>query len=325
MLDNVTTIAEQLVADLQQAESACGNWTDARQADALVHAALDRCLGQLSATDLWGEANRLPSGPLWQIAGDWLTVGELQHRARFKPRGYAGDFEMLEKICTDYTCDHPLGKVFDRYFQAQHAPQAVRNRTEIVADAIVQTCQQKLPSGIARVASIGSGPALDVRWALDRLDVGQCEAPEVTLIDMDPAALDHAEKHLTGRITDERLHLVRENLFRLGQPGRAEQFLQGCDLIACTGLFDYLDDQNVAGLLGTLWQMLAENGRLLVFNFAPTNRSRAYMEWIGNWYLIYRDTDQMQKLAGDAGIPVDQMRIDAEPSGANLYWDATKL
>ena len=46
----------------------------------------------------------------------------MQRHARLKPHSYAGDYEMLEKICSGRLCDHPLGRVFDRFFQGQAAP-----------------------------------------------------------------------------------------------------------------------------------------------------------------------------------------------------------
>ena len=49
-----------------------------------VFAAIDDCLNELAATGIWGQANRLPSGKLWEAAGDWLRHGALLHRARMK-------------------------------------------------------------------------------------------------------------------------------------------------------------------------------------------------------------------------------------------------
>ena len=66
------------------------------------------------------------------------------------------------------------------------------------------------------------------------------------------------------------------------------------------------------------WQHLAHGGLLLVSNFAPHNPTRAYMEWIGNWYLLYRTTEQMWQLGVEAGIPKDQFHIGSEPMGVDL-------
>jgi hypothetical protein len=95
-------------------------------------------------------------------------------------------------------------------------------------------------------------------------------------------------------------------------------------MLVCPGLFDYLDDDSAAALLSRFRQALRPQGQAWVFNFAPQNPSRAYMEWIGNWYLIYRTVEQMRQLAERAGIPQQQAVISAESSGINLYWQITR-
>ena len=47
--------------------------------------------------------------------------------------------------------------------------------------------------------------------------------------------------------------------------------------------------------------------------------TRALMEWIGNWYLIYRTPAELQRLATAAGIPSEYARIGAERLGIDLF------
>jgi extracellular factor (EF) 3-hydroxypalmitic acid methyl ester biosynthesis protein len=318
LLSIARSVAEDFVAEIERAARLTGGWQDDAHSLELVTTAAGKCLVRLAATGCWGEANRVPSSELWRIAGPVLEVGALQLHARMKPRGYAGDFEMLEKICGEICCEHPLGRVFDRFFLSQHAPQAVRNRTRLVARSIVEQCRRRGAAG-CRVVSVGSGPAIDVRWALDELAPDQRRHVHVTLLDLDPAALDHAESSLAKYLPPGQMQCVRENLFRLPKLRRAAAALEDADLLICTGLFDYLNDDDATAMLATFWRSLAPQGSLLIFNFAPDNPSRAYMEWIGNWYLIYRDRQQMQQLAEQAGLLPNQFTIDAEPLGVNLF------
>jgi extracellular factor (EF) 3-hydroxypalmitic acid methyl ester biosynthesis protein len=315
----VEQIARRLDDDLRDAFDLTDRWRDADLTDRLAGTALQRALDQLGATGCWSEANRLPSSTLWRIAGPWLETGSLQLRARTKPRGYAGDFEMLTQIGANRVCDHPLGAAFDRYFQAQAAPQAVRNRTALVAEAVAGFVQRR-EAGPVRVVSVGSGPALDLQQACCCLTPPQRQRLQIALVDLDPAALDYAESQLAPLVAPARVRLVRENLFRLAQPARSRDFLDGADMLVCTGLFDYLDAAAAVALLSRFWQALRPGGQAWVFNFAPHNPSRAYMEWIGNWYLIYRTAEQMCELAAQAGIPHQHFQVSAEPSGVNLYW-----
>jgi extracellular factor (EF) 3-hydroxypalmitic acid methyl ester biosynthesis protein len=314
----VRAAAEKLVDDLCRADKFSNHWSEAKLTEALVDTALSECLAELATTGCWGEANRLPSGELWRIAGSLLEVGTLQHCARFKPRGYAGDFEMLARICQRYRCDHPLGRAFDTFFQNQAAPQAVRARTGQTSAALVAHCLEAERRG-CHVVSVGAGPAIDVRQALAMLPENRRKALRVTLLDLDPDALDYARQHVEPLLPPGGLACVRANLFRLTQGADAGAALENADFLACPGLFDYLADDAAAGMLELFWRRLSPGGRLLVGNFAPHNPTRAYMEWIGNWYLTYRTTPQLEQLALQAGIARERFTVGCEPLGVDLF------
>jgi len=77
-------------------------------------------------------------------------------------------------------------------------------------------------------------------------------------------------------------------------------------------------------MLRLFWQWLAAGGLMLVGNFAPHNPTRAYMEWIGNWYLTYRTTEDLERLALRAEIPKEHFSITSEPLGVDLFLLACK-
>jgi len=323
LLGVVRHAAQRLVANLEQACRLTGHWSNAAQTAALVDGALANCMQALADTGCVGEANRLPSNELWQIAGHRLEVGWLQHRARFKPRGYAGDYELLERICAQKCCADPLGQAFDAYFQRQAAPHAVRCRTQAVAAAIVAQGLTRVSLPF-RVVSVGSGPAQDVYQALAVLPESRRQSMQVVLLDLDPDALDFARRRLAPLLPQAALHCLHENLSRLPVRPKKAQLLAAADVLVCTGLFDYLDDASAVAMLRLFWQQLAPAGLMLVGNFAPHNPTRAYMEWIGNWYLIYRTRQQMIDLALQAGIRTEHFAIAAEPMGVDLFLSARK-
>ena len=313
----VRRAAEKLIADLEQAERLTGNWAREELADALVDAALSQCLSRLSATGCWGEENRLPSSELWSAAGRLLEVGSLQHHARSKPHGYAGDYEMLTRICEQSSCRHPLGRVFDRYFLRQAAPQAVRSRTWQTVAALVSHCMKRC--GGYHAVSVGSGPAIELREAIGMLPGDRRAELRVTLLDLDPAALDCARHRIEPLLPSGALRCVRTNLARLAQTADRATILGSPDFLVCSGLFDYLDDDSATATLRLFWERLAGGGLLLVGNFAPHNPTRAYMEWIGNWYLTYRTAEQLTRLATRAEIPPEKFTVGCEQLGVDLF------
>jgi len=323
LLAAARTAAEHLVHDLDQARRLTADWTNQKLSDALVETALSTCLHRLAHTGCWGDANRLPSQELWRIAGPLLEVGVLQHRARFKPRGYAGDYQMLHWIATDYCCEHPLGRAFDRYFQRQAAPQAVRSSTAQIAAALAAHCLQGAAAGY-HVVSVGAGPASDIQQALAFLPADHRRRLRVTLLDLDPEALEFARGQVQPPLPPDAVRCVRENLYRLPRRSQPRQVFETADFLACPGLFDYLDDETAVEMLRLFWQRLGAGGLLLVGNFAPHNPTRAYMEWIGNWYLTYRTAQDLERLGIQAGIPTGQFSIGSEALGVDLFLIARK-
>jgi len=320
--EHVRRAAADLVDDLAGAEQVTRRWSHAAAADALVEAALDRCLKRLTATGCVGPANQVPSGELWAVAGKWLEKGSLQLRARMKPRGYAGDFDLLTAICEHATSTDPLGRALDRYFLAQAAPEAVRARTEAIAMTLGELRRQR-PGGL-RVVSVGAGPAIDVQWAFESMPAADRRGHDVTLLDIDPAALDHARGRIEPLRAGDGVTCIRTNLARLPGARNVEELLPPADLLVCAGMFDYLEAGAATKMLKTFYQRLAPGGLLLVGNFAPTNPTRAFMEWIGNWYLIYRTATDMRGLAHAAAIPEDCCDVVCEPTGIDLFLAAAK-
>ncbi len=316
----VQNVAEALRDDLNMAGELTAQWQQASLAESLVDAAVRRCLNRLEATGCVGVANRLPSSRLWNLLGERLSHSWLVHRARTKPRGYAGDYELLEWICENRVGDHPFGRALDRFFQNQAAPHAVRARTDLFASAIVEALLHNAGNPV-RLVHVGAGPAADVRRAAAMLPAELRLRLHATLLDLDPAALDFACERLTMLLPGDQIAVRQVNVKRLKRESDA---FSDADVLACPGLFDYLTDEEAAALLSLFWQRLRPGGRLLVGNFAPDHPTRSYMEWVGNWYLIYRTKEDLRRLAIQAGIPLTAFSITAERFGVNLFILAQK-
>ena len=72
--------------------------------------------------------------------------------------------------------------------------------------------------------------------------------------------------------------------------------LPKCDLIYAAGLYDYLDDKVATRLLQIMVDALNPGGRVLVANFVPNVPDVGYMEAFMDWWLTYRDMDQVTQL-----------------------------
>jgi len=326
-------LCQRFAADLQAWEArfnASGNSEPLQQE---VTTLLDDLLSKLAISGLPLPEQRALSSQLWEQSKQILVLGELQAHARNKPRGYAGDFELLSKICNHYRSPSPIGQFFDAYFQAQAAPAAVRGRIELVtrwAISHLTDFANNSPQPVPHLVSIGCGAGEDLLNACQAVSPLILPQTSLTLLDLDPAAVEFASQAFASHFTQQnlpalsRFHCQQANLVRLTKRKDLKQLLTSATQIYCTGIFDYLADDVAQDLLACFWEQLAPGGSLYVFNFAPDNPTRAYMEWIGDWYLIYRTESDLQKLALNAGIPVSAISHGAEPQGIDLYISATK-
>ncbi len=284
----------------------------------LVAHVLDDTLQQLAATGLTGPSNQQPSIPFWDAAGPMLRLGSLQRHAREKPSGYPGDFELLDRICRNDVTGNSIGLAMDVYFQRQSAPQAVRNRSRVIAQMICRLVQSRNGQPV-HFTSIGSGPAWDVRLAVQELSATDRQLLRISLLDVDPYALEFCEAKLRTHLHTSQLQTHRVNLARGERLQRTLKQVPAGDLIACAGFFDYLDNVAAVNMLQLLWNQVADQGSLMVFNFALDNPSRPYMEWVGNWYLHYRTANQLEQLSTLANLPDCQSSVDSEAEGINLF------
>lgn len=307
----VAQVTQQLTAELTALESSL---TEKKPDQSLLELTriMDCALSELAATQCWGPANRIHSSRLWNAAQQWLARGQLQLHARTKPRGYAGDFELLEKIYRQTCGTDPLGGLFDRYFQNQAAPRAVRQRRTQLAARLAAAVRQRDQG--AHVVSVGAGPAAEVLDACQTVPAERHQSLTITLLEMDPGALGFARQRIQPAFSGT-LHTERTNLGRLATDRSWSNRTRQFDLVYCAGLLDYLDQEAAAAMLRLFNQWLAPGGEAVLFNFAVGNPTRSYMEWIGNWYLIYRDLAAMQAIVDRAAIQDAQLEVRSAADG----------
>lgn len=232
----------------------------------------------------------------WSI---FRTTLSMQGFSFAKPHGYAGDFEIIERIYGRMASHHPNILNWDLFFHAGVAPNAVRNRAEILRNLVEEMSPREL-------ISVGCGPALDVFGAF----AGTHFQPKVSFLDNDAKALERAKVNMS--VWSGEKQFVQRNALRF----RSES---DYDLIWSAGLFDYLNDKAGVFLLKRLKEMLKPHGKLALGNFSHENASRSYMELIGEWFLVHRTKDDLMRLAGDGGFSKNRINVFADDTGVNLF------
>ncbi len=242
---------------------------------------------------------------LMEILKPVLDVNTMQGHAHIKPHGYPGDYEMIDKIYTQWKSNDPNLKLWDDFFHSQEAPIAVRNRKKYFIN-LVKTITQSSTQPI-NILNIGSGPARDVK---EYYDIDKTSPVRFDCIEMDKKAIHYASSLCHEHI--DKINFINKNIFRF-------KALKKYNLIWSAGLFDYFSDKQFISLLQRLKNNAVKNGCIVIGNFSNNNPSKSYMEKFGSWFLNHRSKDELIELAIKSGIKIDSIRVTHEEKGVNLF------
>ena len=231
------------------------------------------------------------------------TDSTLQGRSRIKPYGYAGDFNIIDKIYTNYISDDSYCAQWDKYFHEQKAPNAVRNRKKYFIDLLNSNIDIKSTSSILNLAS---GPGRDM---LEYLDISNNKNVHFDCVELDNNAIDYAGNLLSNY--KDQVNFTNKNIFRF-TPDRKY------DIIWSAGLFDYFDDKTFVRILGILISTNPE-AKIVIGNFSDANPTQPYMEIIGEWFLNYRSSERLIEMAVEAGADIESVKVECEEEKVNLF------
>ena len=236
-----------------------------------------------------------------------LRESPLTARSADKPRGYPGDAVMMDLIYR--LSPAPAGTTsfgahwFD-YELRSIACRAARERLRYTAKTIRHYATSRRD---ASVLSLASGHCRE----LDMLKKSELDQIDFTALDQDRESLSFVTQRLgpSIKVLNDSIH----DFIRWDTPMRF-------DLIYALGLFDYLDDFVAKKLASKAFSLLRPGGELLIGNYHPSLIDTAYMEAIMDWWLLYRNEDDLDGLVADlATTEAATKDVFCDPLGAVTY------
>jgi extracellular factor (EF) 3-hydroxypalmitic acid methyl ester biosynthesis protein len=258
---------------------------------------------------------------LRRLAWPHLMSSEIHRRTNLKPRGYAGDAEMMQLIYENgYEGGTLFGKLLHKYAVEMPGAEAVRARRALVA-GLLREVRARFGDGARpfRFLSVASGPALELHDVFgSAADVRDLEC---TLLDQDPLALDAARATAAtvaaAHGAPVRATLVDESVRTMLKDRRLGERLGRFQFVYSMGLFDYLTGPVARAVLARLWDLLAPGGTLAVGNYHVENASRTYMAYWLDWPLVLRTEETFLGLA--EGLSGASARIAFDPTGCQMF------
>lgn len=234
-------------------------------------------------------------------------------RSYQKPRGYAGDFEIIDRIYQNVPAGEGIGRAIDAYYLGTPGSKAMRSRKKLCVKEISKYLNKKSETK-AKIGllDLGCGPGRDIFEIAESLPPGN--KVNYLLIDQDEEALKYCQRVLSAH--KEKIKFEKTNLLKIiaGEKYAAKRY-GTFDVIMCIGLYDYIDKKGSVKLTRSIYSMLNEGGMAIISNWDVSNPSRAELEWVCDWYLFHRTENDMNGIALDAGIPQEQIKTTKESTG----------
>jgi extracellular factor (EF) 3-hydroxypalmitic acid methyl ester biosynthesis protein len=210
-----------------------------------------------------------------------------------KPRGYAGDFFAMELIWKGsvlggqfrYSGTSEMGKLINAF-----AIDSANCRANV--ERVFRLSQEIANGHYLNIVSIGCGSSIELDLALT---INPSLNFRIWLLDQDSDALQLSVEKLNRLnhrcdVTALRGNVLK-SIYGLGK--------QRFDLIYSTGMFDYFNLKTTQKIVTKLWESVSPAGKMLITNAHPQNPTRLFMEFGGDWYLEYKDMNQMMSFLSD--------------------------
>lgn len=229
-----------------------------------------------------------------------------------KPRGYAGDYITQEMIWLGRTLKGKYlydgvsrtGELINAFTFDMDNCKANEER--------VSRLQQYIHNAGPRLMSIGCGSCIEL-WNLP-------DDPEkfrkIVLVDQDEGALSRAREKLDGKsglsCTYHQANVLKYIL------GKEHMQCGPRDLVYLFGLMDYFPLKSAKKLIQIIWPCVVSGGLLVVTNAHPSNSTKMWMEYVGDWFLDYKTEEMMYEMAD--GLPgIVSVELMTDDQGVYQY------
>lgn len=258
---------------------------------------------------------------------DIILSSEFMTRTNLKPRGYAGDSQMMRMIYeNDYRGEGTFSKSLYKFSLEHPAAQAVRNRRILVPKELskVEKDFRKSSSEVFKFMSVACGPAFELNDIFTNED--DVKTMRCTLLDQDDEAINEASENIS--LIEKRIGYkvnvtyLKDSVRTMLRTGNLAEQWGRFHYVYSMGLFDYLTPPVAKAVLEKLYSLLEPGGRLFIGNFHFNNRSRWFMEYWHDWVLYYRTENEFMSLLADTDAV--NISVDLEDTGSQMFLKAER-
>lgn len=248
----------------------------------------------------------------------WCNQSWIMHRARSKPRGFPGDYQMLLAIYDSVPIARGFGGYLDRLCLKMTLGHAVRSRLKAAREFLVQEIQWR--DGPVQVLDIASGPGREFQQGFG------LEFPSpvhVTCIDSDFGSLEYIRRHVSVTCSPNlSFAFSQHNALKMRSAEAIIRQFGKQDIIYSVGLADYIPDRLLIPMLSSWKEALHPDGCVYVAFKDMNYYDKVEYQWLMDWHFLQRDEIDCIRLLEQAGYDMDFVDSHRDETGVIINYMA---
>ena len=246
----------------------------------------------------------------------WCDQSWIIHRARSKPRGFPGDYQMLSAIYDGIPIARGIGGYLDRLCLKMTLGRAVDARMKQTRWFLQEELAQR--EGDVSILNVASGPCREYRGGLLP---GGSRTIQVKCVDSDEAALKYVSRHVTKSASRNVIFdCIHHNVLRMRSADAVIEKFGRNDIIYSVGLADYLPDKLLVPILQAWRESLHPEG-VLYLAFKDAQRyDKVEYQWLMDWHFLQRRESDCLRLLEQAGFDMSRLTSSRDETGVILQY-----
>lgn len=248
-----------------------------------------------------------------ELIKPWICKSQIMARALGKPRGYPGDYMMLEYIYDNVSISDGIGKYFDLGFLKSELTNAVRNRKNKTKERLENIIEK---SENLKIVNLASGPCREIQELnpifLERIF-------SITCVDFDSEALTYSK----GKIKSKNISFLQKDIVDIAKKGDRMLF-ENSDIIYSIGLIDYFPTRLLSRLITFILSNLKSGGKLILTIKDRDKYYPAQEDWLTDWRFIPRTEKDIIAIINQAKTSDVNILLSRDDSGIIIFLEVTK-
>lgn len=258
----------------------------------------------------------------------WAYKSYIVKRSFDKPRGYPGDYNIMENIYDKQILSKGIGRCYDVYFQNNEYAVAVKARKDWMREYLKIFIENSLRDEM-KILNVACGSNREIRELFDDSDFlrnvkNSKKRITIGLLDQDEDAIAFSKEELKPYSNNIHFSYFEDNIMAfIKDKGRLLRQIGKYDLIYSIGLADYLPDRILGSLLHA-WtnEYLRGNGVLVIAHKDITKYKPLPPNWFCDWNFYSRDQKDVTKLIEQ--YCKRKPKISRDDSGLILFFEIQK-